>query len=234
MSNINGKTEKWELKKDKKSRYIIGGKEYFIKASKAWYITPTNKIKISTLDESEGPNFYVEIPLIPIEIRTPEVRYPLDQWTFINEPSCRSYDSLQFLVNLLKQNPTLCIELSSHTDARDTELHNNALSQNRANAVYTYLVDNAGIAPDRIKPIGKGESEPAVIMINGKQQKLDENYINQFKESNRKEFERLHQINRRTTVRIITDAGSDIPVEYPKFKFNIDPNFRKFTNPLPR
>ena len=63
---------------------------------------------------------------------------------------------------------------------------------------------------------------------------LDENYINQFKESNRKEFERLHQINRRTTVRIITDAGSDIPVEYPKFKFNIDPNFRKFTNPLPR
>ncbi|MFM7758003.1 MAG: OmpA family protein [Crocinitomicaceae bacterium] len=234
LSNSNGKTEKWELKKDKKSRYIIGGKEYFINVSKAWYITPTNKAKITTIDESEGPNFYVEIPLIPIEIRTPEVRYPLDQWTFIDDATCRSYDSLQFLVNLLKQNPTLCIELSSHTDARDTETHNNALSQNRANAVYTYLVDKAGIAPDRIKPIGKGESEPAVIKVNGKQQKLDENYINQFKDSNKKEFERLHQINRRTTVRVITEVGSDIPVEYPKFKFNIDPSFRKFTNPLPR
>ena len=176
----------------------------------------------------------MEIPLIPIEIRTPEVRYPLDQWSFIDDATCKSYDSLQFLVNLLKQNPTICIELFSHTDARDTEIHNNALSQNRANAVYTYLVDKAGIAPDRIKPIGKGESEPAVITVNGKQQKLDEAYINQFKESNKKEFERLHQINRRTTVKVITQPGTENPVEYPAYKIQVDPGFRKFTNPLPR
>jgi peptidoglycan-associated lipoprotein len=233
LTDKSGRTEKWEVKKDKK-RYIVGGKEYTIKASKARYITPAILSKVSTINEDEGPNFYLEIPLIPIEIRTPEVRYPLDQWSFIDDATCKSYDSLQFLVNLLKQNPTICIELFSHTDARDTEIHNNALSQNRANAVYTYLVDKAGIAPDRIKPIGKGESEPAVITVNGKQQKLDEAYINQFKESNKKEFERLHQINRRTTVKVITQPGTENPVEYPAYKIQVDPGFRKFINPLPR
>ena len=94
----------------------------------------------------------------------------------------------------MKQNPTICIDLFSHTDARDTDIHNNALSQNRANAVYTYLVESAKIEADRIKPIGMGEREPAVIEINGTKQKLDEAYINQFKESNKKEFERLHQM----------------------------------------
>jgi peptidoglycan-associated lipoprotein len=233
LTDKSGRTEKWEVKKDKK-RYIVGGKEYTIKASKARYITPAIISKISTINEDEGPNFYLEIPLIPIEIRTPEVRYPLDQWSFIDDATCRSYDSLQFLVNLMKQNPTICIELYSHTDARDTEIHNNALSQNRANAVYTYLIDKAGIQPDRIKPIGMGEREPAVITLNGKQQRLDEAYINQFKESNRKEFERLHQINRRTTVKVITQPGTENPVEYPNYKVTVDPNFRKFTNPLPR
>ena len=233
LTDSTGRTEKWTVRKDKK-RYILGGKEYTIKASKARYITPATLSKISTINEDEGPDFYLEIPLIPIEIRTPEVRYPLDQWSFIDDPTCRSFDSLQFLVNLMKQNPTICIELYSHTDARDTEIHNNALSQNRANAVYAHLVDKAGIAPDRIKPIGRGESEPAVITINGNQQKLDEAYINQFKESNKKEFERLHQINRRTTVKVIMQPGTENPVEYPTYKVPVDPGFRKFTNPLPR
>jgi outer membrane protein OmpA-like peptidoglycan-associated protein len=233
VTDKSGKTEKWELRKDKK-RYILGGKEYTIKASKARHISPAIATKISTINEDEGPDFYLEIPLIPIEIRTPEVRYPLDQWSFINDATCRSYDSLQFLVNLMKQNPTICIELFSHTDARDTDIHNNALSQNRANAVYTYLVESAKIEADRIKPIGMGEREPAVIEINGTKQKLDEPYINQFKESNKKEFERLHQINRRTTVKVIMEPGTENPSEYPKYKVPVDPSFRKFTSPLPR
>jgi len=227
-----GRTENWQVKKDKK-RYIVSGKEYTIKASKARYITPAIMSKVSTVNEDEGPNFYLEIPLIPIELRTPEIRYPLDKWSFVDDNSIKSTDSLKFLVDLLKQNPTICIELYSHTDVRDTEIHNMALSQNRANAVYEHLVDKNGIAPDRIKPIGMGEKSPAVITINGKSQTLDEAYINQFK-SNNKEFERLHQINRRTTVKVITQPGTENPVEYPAYKIPIDPSFRKFINPLPR
>ena len=225
-----GKTELWAVR-GKNARYVTQGKEYTIKASKAKYITPSNLPVISTVNEDEGPDFYVEIPLIPIEIRTPEVRYPLDQWSFINDASCMSLDSLKFLVNLMKDNPTILIELYSHTDARDTEKHNQALSQNRAVAVYKHLVSQ-GIEADRIRPIGMGENEPAVIMVDGKEQVLTESYINTFR-SNKKEFERLHQINRRTTVKVLTDKD-EIPLEYPKSKIEVEPGFNQYISPLPR
>lgn len=225
-----GKTDVWAVR-DKTKRYILPGKEYTIKASKSKYYTPGTLPMISTLNEDEGPDFYVEIPLIPIEIRTPEVRYPLDQWSFIHDESCKSKDSLKFLVDLMKNNPTLLIELYSHTDARDTEKHNKALSQNRAVAVYNHLVEN-GIEPERMKPIGMGESEPATIMVNGSEQVLTESYINKFK-SDRKEFERLHQINRRTTVRILVDEN-EVPLEFPTSKITVEPSFSKYITPLPR
>ena len=230
-NELFGKTNKWEVR-NKDKRYVQQGKEYTIKASKARYYTPSNLPMVSTVNEDEGPDFYVEIPLIPIEIRTPEVRYPLDQWTFINDESCRSLDSLKQLVDLLKNNPSLVIELYSHTDARDTEKHNKALSQNRAVAVYKHLVAQ-GIAEDRVRPIGKGESEPATIVdSDGNKQVLTESYIKKFK-SNKKEFERLHQINRRTTVRILTDEN-EIPLEYPNYKITVEPSFSKYIKPLPR
>ena len=179
----------------------------------------------------------IEIPLIPIEIRTPEVRYPLDKWTFINDATCMSLDSLKFLENLLKDNPTLVIELYSHTDARDTEVHNQALSENRAKAVYNYLVDQKGIDPRRIKPIGRGEAEPAKwIDEKGVEQVLTETFINQFKTTDKAKFEKLHQINRRTTVKVVFQPGTtDVPLEFDAATAPpADPKYKVYIDPLPR
>jgi peptidoglycan-associated lipoprotein len=231
-----GRTEKWVERKDK-SRYITEGNDYQIKSSKARYFTDKNGAKFTTKGLDNSQSFLIEIPLIPIEIRTPEIRYPLDQWTFINDASCKSLDSLKFLENLLKDNPTLVIELYSHTDARDTEIHNQALSENRAKAVYTYLVDQKGVDPRRIKPIGRGEAEPAKWMDEkGVEQVLTETYINQFKATDKVKFEKLHQINRRTTVKVVFQAGStDIPAEFdPATAPPADPKYKVFINPLPR
>ncbi len=231
-----GKTEKWEIKSDK-SRYILGDRSYSIKASKARYFTNTLGSKISTIDLDNSQSFLIEIPLIPIEIRTPEVRYPLDQWSFINDATCMSLDSLKFLENLLKDNPALVIELYSHTDARDTEIHNQALSENRAKAVYTYLVDQKGIDPRRIKPIGRGEAEPSKwIDEKGVEQVLNETYINQFKATDKTKYEKLHQINRRTTVKVVFQPGTtDIPMEFDAATAPpADPKYKVFINPLPR
>jgi len=231
-----GRTEKWVDRKDK-SRYITEGKDYQIKASKARYFTDKNGAKFTTIGLDNSQSFLIEIPLIPIEIRTPEVRYPLDQWSFINDATCKSLDSLKFLENLLKDNPTLVIELYSHTDARDTEIHNQALSENRAKAVYTYLVDQKGIDPRRIKPIGRGEAEPAKwIDETGKEIVLNETYINQFKATDKAKFEKLHQINRRTTVKIVFQPGStDLPLEFDAATAApADVKYKVFINPLPR
>ncbi|HEV2674191.1 MAG TPA: OmpA family protein [Aliidongia sp.] len=51
-------------------------------------------------------------------------------------------------------------QLSGHTDSTGRPDANLALSQRRAEAVKTYLVDSFGIAPDRLEAVGRGQEEP--------------------------------------------------------------------------
>jgi len=245
LTNIKygkGKTPKWSDRKGNKAhpRYINGGFDYQIKASLKGYFPMSRPTVITTKGEDgqgvlqQNQSFVVEIPLIPIELRTPEIRYHLDKWTFVNDNTINSNDSIQFLVNLLKDNPEIIIELNSHTDSRDTEIHNQALSQNRAKAVYNYLV---GVDPNnacRVIPFGRGESEPAKYTDeNGKEQLLTEEYINQFKGTPK--FEALHQMNRRTMVKIVMEEGTEDPKMFDASQpCTPDPNNFKYTDPLPR
>jgi OOP family OmpA-OmpF porin len=50
--------------------------------------------------------------------------------------------------------------VEGHSDARGDAAHNLNLSQLRAEAVAAYLVKAHGILPERLKAVGKGESEP--------------------------------------------------------------------------
>ena len=229
-TNEKGQTEKW-ADKGKGVRYITVDNEYQIMASKQGYYENKKGAKITTKGLDQSQSFIIEIPLIPIgEIRTPEVRYPLDQWSFINDATCMSNDSLKFLSDLLTDNPNVTIDLFSHTDARDTELHNKVLSENRAKAVYKYLVEQKGIDPRRIRPEGKGESDAAMWKDEtGKDVKLTEEYINQFKTTDKAKFEKLHQINRRTTAKITA-----VDFDPATTKIIPDPSWTKFTTPLPR
>jgi peptidoglycan-associated lipoprotein len=224
-----GKTEKW-IEKKNKSRYVLAEKSFTLRASKEGYYEDMRGAKFNTIGMDQSQSFLIEMTLLPIkEIRPPQVLYPLDQWTFINNPNiCNSNDSLQYLFELLDDNRNITIDLNSHTDTRDTELHNQVLSENRSKAVYNFLVDK-GIDPRRIKPVGKGESEPATIILeNGEEVILSEEYINQFKLSDKAKFEQLHQINRRTTV-LITSTEFDADTAPPA-----DPSWRKYKTPLPR
>ena len=198
----------WNEKADKKSRWILVGKDYTLKAGKEGYYEDKRGAKFSTVGLDQSQTFILEMPLLPIgEIRTPEVRYPVSQWTFINDATCMSLDSLKFLDSMLREYPNITIDLFSHTDARDTDVKNQVLSENRAKAVYKYLVEQKGIDARRIRPVGKGESEPATWEDeNGQKVILTESYINQFKTSDPAKFQTLHQINRRTTAKI---TGTD-------------------------
>jgi len=64
---------------------------------------------------------------------------------------------LDELVRTLRDNPTLKIELSSHTDSRGSNAYNEALSQRRAQSAVDYLVSR-GIARDRMVAKGYGEA----------------------------------------------------------------------------
>jgi len=68
-------------------------------------------------------------------------------------------EKLNSLVKILKDNPNIRIELSSHTDSRGTEVYNQELSQRRAESAVEYIISQ-GIAGDRLVARGYGESQP--------------------------------------------------------------------------
>ncbi len=92
---------------------------------------------------------------------------------------------LDELVRTLRDNPTLKIELSSHTDSRGSDSYNMALSQRRAQAAVDYLVKQ-GIARDRMTAKGYGESKLVNRCSNGVDCSPEE-----------------HQANRRTEVTVL-------------------------------
>ena len=73
---------------------------------------------------------------------------------------------LDGLVQTLNENPTLKIELASHTDSRGDDSYNKALSQRRAQSAVDYLVSR-GIARNRMIPIGYGETRLLNECANG-------------------------------------------------------------------
>ena len=70
-----------------------------------------------------------------------------------------SYDALNDLLSAMQTNKTMRVEIAGHTDDRASAEYNKDLSQRRAESVKAYLVEN-GIAKDRIRAKGYGESEP--------------------------------------------------------------------------
>ncbi|SDK29930.1 WD40-like Beta Propeller Repeat [Catalinimonas alkaloidigena] len=86
------------------------------------------------------------------------IYYDLDKAN-IRPDAARELDKL---VQVLKDNPNLTIELSSHTDARDTEAYNLKLSQRRAESAVEYLVSQ-GIDPERLQARGYGESRLLIL-----------------------------------------------------------------------
>jgi outer membrane protein OmpA-like peptidoglycan-associated protein len=98
---------------------------------------------------------------VPIEIgqiiRLNNVFFDFDKYDLRPE----SFVELDRVVNLLRENPAIEIEMSAHTDSRGTDDYNFVLSDNRARSVMNYLVEK-GISQSRIVSKGYGETKPVV------------------------------------------------------------------------
>ncbi|MCS6824497.1 MAG: OmpA family protein [Cytophagaceae bacterium] len=68
-------------------------------------------------------------------------------------------EELNKVVELLKVNPNIFMEIAAHTDDQGSESYNLTLSEKRASEIVKYLAKN-GISPSRLKAIGYGYSKP--------------------------------------------------------------------------
>ena len=178
--------------------------DYIFLASKKGYLN--GKEKETTRGQEKSHDFMVTVLLTPIDrpIELPNILYDFGKWDLRPE----SMVSLDRLVETLNDNPNVTIELMSHTDSRDTEEYNLALSQKRAQSVVDYLVSK-GISRDRLTAKGYGESMPkvvdAAIVKDNPFLKLgvtlNDQYINSLPNDEQKEI--AHQINRRTEFKVL-------------------------------
>jgi outer membrane protein OmpA-like peptidoglycan-associated protein len=70
-----------------------------------------------------------------------------------------SFQQLNTVVEFMKDNPTLKLEISGHTDNVGGMAYNMKLSENRAKAVVNYMLSQ-GIDPSRLTFKGYGPKQP--------------------------------------------------------------------------
>jgi OOP family OmpA-OmpF porin len=74
-------------------------------------------------------------------------------------PRPESAATLQQLLALMRNRPTLGLVVEGHPNSQNTVDFNQKLSENRAKAVVAWLAKNA-VAPGRLQPVGYGERRP--------------------------------------------------------------------------
>ena len=76
------------------------------------------------------------------------------------EVEASSAGTLKMIAKVLEENGDMKLKITGHTDADGSTESNQALSEKRAAAVKTILVNDYRIATDRLSTAGAGESEP--------------------------------------------------------------------------
>ena len=172
---------------------------YKLIASKNGYFTDEKSVTLSKVQNSElkaGDNDLVtsaKVVLRRKEITPSDIFFEVHNIYYDYDKADIRPDAaleLNKLVEFLKLNPDIKIELGSHTDERGSDRYNQALAQRRAQSAVNYIISK-GIAKDRITAKGYGESKPKVKNA---------------------QTEEEHQTNRRTTFRVTSIGDSKVKI----------------------
>ena len=165
------------------------GKDYTILAERRGYLTRREPFtmqgkgipQVFLTKSQTDTTFYVPIlldkSLLNKTFVLENIYYDLDKFNIRADAA----PELDKIVVILKDNPTLKLELSSHTDVRAPDAYNIRLSQNRAKSAVEYIVSQ-GVSADRF--VAKGYGETQLVVKNAK-------------------TEEEHQRNRRTEIKIL-------------------------------
>lgn len=147
---------------------INSNRQLKITAEKAQYFTKNLSYSYDQLAQKDTL-FSEEICLIPYKkdeaIVLKDVLYEFDKAELTSDSKVK----MDYLYNILVDNPKIEIELSSHTDSKGTPAYNMDLSDRRAKSCVDYLLGK-GISESRMKSKGYGMTKPVAPnkLSNGK------------------------------------------------------------------
>lgn len=129
---------------------------YMFTASAEGYLNANDSVELVS---DELTPVIKDIFLQPIEVgltvRLKHIYFDFDKTTLKSE----SYVELNKVVDFLKKNPKVEIQISGHTDSKGNDDYNQNLSQGRSQAVVDYIISQ-GIDDYRLSAQGYGESKP--------------------------------------------------------------------------
>ncbi|MFY0252860.1 OmpA family protein [Chitinophaga sp. 30R24] len=146
-----GPSGRYSFEVDPKHYYkiIIEKENYFTKT----FSFNTNDLE--RVDSLDNPTLCLRHYEIEKPIILNNIYYDFNKATLRNE----SKIVLDTVVDILKDNPRLTIEMSAHTDSIGSVKYNEKLSQARAQSCVNYLISR-GISPSRLIAKGYGKSRP--------------------------------------------------------------------------
>ncbi len=141
---------------------VICGENYYVRAEKSDYSTTEKQISIPL----ETGKTYVPLQLdkkiklvsngddLAKTFGIKMIYFDLDKSNIRPDAAFE----LEKIVDVMKQNPTMKIDVRSHTDSRASKKYNELLSEKRAKSTREWMISN-GIEAERISAKGFGESQ---------------------------------------------------------------------------
>jgi outer membrane protein OmpA-like peptidoglycan-associated protein len=143
-----------------KGNYLISiptGRDYALNVAAKGYLFYSENFSLK--DHQDKEPFLLNVKMKPIKtgnsVVLKNIFFETDSYTLKNE----SKAELDRLISLLKENPSMKIEITGHTDNQGDVNYNIELSRNRAKSVYEYLTTQ-DISQARLAYKGYGESKP--------------------------------------------------------------------------
>jgi OmpA-OmpF porin, OOP family len=142
-------------------RYLVvvpGKSEYALFVNAPNYLFASRHFDLRQIDQAQKP-LELDFQLQPIvknaAVVLNNIFFEIDKYQLEE----KSMTELIEVVLLLKNNPSLKVEVGGHTDDTGSEAYNQQLSLNRAGAVLDFL-EGQGIAPERVTKKGYGSQKP--------------------------------------------------------------------------
>jgi len=124
---------------------------------------PTPVLSVNDSDSDGVPDHHDRCPGTPMNLLVNDEGCWLPDMIFFQRDRSdlqpEAYPTLDQLVNMLRRNPSLSLEIHGHTCNTHTSQYNEALSINRAESARKYLIQK-GISPDRIVIKGLSQAKP--------------------------------------------------------------------------
>ena len=149
---FNGKADQSGI-----SNFYLEPGNYAVEVKAVGYLTAEEDLQLAPSEKGKSKTIELKQPKIEkgLTFKLKNINFE----TGSDKITPESYNSMDKMAEILKENPTMVVEVGGHTDNTGDAKKNLELSQKRAKQVMNYLISK-GVDAKQMKAVGYGETKP--------------------------------------------------------------------------